>query len=330
MGQGASAAAAAAARTPSSHRKKRYVTDDNEFIEVVVVAPSANSSFLVGDDVAATRSGDFDDANQQHPSTSASAAKRTLNASGGGDGSRGTLASLKKRLNELRESAPSTASVILDRSDDERARKATKSWQKVFDLLDAHERLSSRRNRRRRRRKTRADENNDDDEEEEEKEEEVELIAKLREIATAIRLASMETDDDDDEEEEEDSDNSVKERFSLPRDQALKFYENARNGKEEEPTEEKPKSPRFLSPISNTPPPPRRGGKGNAPSARKRGGPRDKNRDNDEDGDDDDEDDDEDEDDVDHPNERSVRSEYVRNTDDLLAVADRLSRLCAP
>ena len=122
------------------------------------------------------------------------------------------------------------------------------------------------------------------------------MIAKLREIATAIRLASMETDDDDEEEEEG------------------------------EPKAEKPKSPRLLSPISNTLPPLRRG------SARKRGGPRDKNRDtnNDDDDEDDGDDDDEDEDDDADPNERSVRSEYVSNTDDLLAVAERLSRLYAP
>ena len=62
-----------------------------------------------------------------------------------------------KRLNELRESAPSTASVVVVPDDDGRrdggakaarkgCTKSNSSWQKVFDLLDAYERLKTKLN----------------------------------------------------------------------------------------------------------------------------------------------------------------------------------------
>ena len=131
----------------------------------------------------------------------------------------------RKRLNELRELAPSTAKPMLvlnalsDEEDEDTTSKSKKkngsndrrSWQKVFDVLDAYERHQ---------------EDGDGDKYSSKSE----LIAKLREVAKAIRLAAKNTT------EEEDDDD---------------FYE-AQHTSEGKPT---PPSRLLSSPISKTPPP---------------------------------------------------------------------------
>ena len=96
----------------------------------------------------------------------------------------------RKRLNELRELAPSTAkpmlllNALLDEEDEDTKSKSKKknrsnnrSWQKVFDVLDAYERQQ----------------------EEGDGEKKSELIAKLREVAKAIRLAAKNTTEEEDD-----------------------------------------------------------------------------------------------------------------------------------
>ena len=136
----------------------------------------------------------------------------------------------------------------------------------MFDVLDAYERQQ----------------------EEGDGEKKSELIAKLREVAKAIRLAAKNTT------EEEDDD----------------FYE-AQHTSEGKPT---PPSRLLSSPISKTPPP--------VQPRKLRAKNRKKN--DDDDAKDDGENDDNDSDDDDNAI-GGVYSEYVRNTDDLFVVAEKLS-----
>ena len=163
----------------------------------------------------------------------------------------------RKRLNELRELAPSTAKpmLILNESKKKNRSNDRRSWQKVFDALDAYER-------------------HQEDGVGDKYSSKSELIAKLREVAKAIRLAAKNTT------EEEDDD----------------FYE-AQHTSEGKPT---PPSRLLSSPISKTPPP--------AKPRKLRAKNRKKN--------------DDDENAI-----GGVYSEYVRNTDDLLVVAEKLSSL---
>ena len=194
MGQGASSSSSLQQR---NRKKNRYVTDDNEFIDVFNTSSSLQNT--------TTKKEDDDDNKEEEEITSDNEnwnfAHRT-----------------RKRLNELRELAPSTAkpmllsNALLDEEDEDTKSKSKKknrsnnrSWQKVFDVLDAYERQQ----------------------EEGDGEKKSELIAKLREVAKAIRLAAKNTT------EEEDDD----------------FYE-AQHTSEGKPT---PPSRLLSSPISKTP-----------------------------------------------------------------------------
>ena len=126
---------------------------------------------------------------------------------------------LLKRLNELREAAPSTASVVVGNDDDGRrdggakaarkgCTKSNSSWQKVFDLLDAYERLKTKLN-------------DEEDENDARCFERREFTTKLQEVTKTIRrraaasntphsdddMPSPSHGDDEDEDEDEDDDN---------------------------------------------------------------------------------------------------------------------------
>jgi hypothetical protein len=238
-----------------NRKKNRCVTDDNEFIDVFNTSSSLQNT--------TTKKEDDDDNKEEEEITSDNEnwnfAHRT-----------------RKRLNELRELAPSTAkpmlllNALLDEEDEDTKSKSKKknrsnnrSWQKVFDVLDAYERQQ-------------------EEGDGEKYSSKSELIAKLREVAKAIRLAAKNTT------EEEDDD----------------FHE-AQHTSEGKPT---PPSRLLSSPISKTPPP--------AKPRKLRANNRKKN-------DDDAKDDGENDDNA----IGGVYSEYVRNTDDLLVVAEKLSSL---
>ena len=256
MGQGASSL-----QQQRNRKKNRCVTDDNEFIDVF------NASFSSFQNTT-TKKEDDDDNKEEEENTSDNNENRNF--------ARRT----RKRLNELRELAPSTAKPMLvlnalsDEEDEDTTSKSKKkngsndrrSWQKVFDVLDAYERHQ---------------EEGDGDKYSSKSE----LIAKLREVAKAIRLAAKNTT------EEEDDD----------------FYE-AQHTSEGKPT---PPSRLLSSPISKTPPPVK---------PRKLGAKNRKKNDDDDAKDDGENDDDENA-------IGGVYSEYVRNTDDLLVVAEKLSSL---
>lgn len=263
MGQGASSL-----QQQRNRKKNRCVTDDNEFIDVF------NASFSSFQNTT-TEKEDDDDNKEEEENTSDNNenwnfARRT-----------------RKRLNELRELAPSTAKPMLvlnalsDEEDEDTTSKSKKkngsndrrSWQKVFDVLDAYERHQ---------------EDGDGDKYSSKSE----LIAKLREVAKAIRLAAKNTT------EEEDDD----------------FYE-AQHTSEGKPT---PPSRLLSSPISKTPPP--------VKPRKLRAKNRKKNDDDDAKDDGENDDDDNDSDDDENAT-GGVYSEYVRNTDDLLVVAEKLSSL---
>jgi hypothetical protein len=262
MGQGASSL-----QQQRNRKKNRCVTDDNEFIDVF----NASSSSLQN---TTTKKEDDDDNKEEEEEITSdnenwNFAHRT-----------------RKRLNELRELAPSTAkpmlllNALLDEEDEDTKSKSKKkngsnnrSWQKVFDVLDAYERQQ-------------------EEGDGEKFSSKSELIAKLREVAKAIRLAAKNTT------EEEDDD----------------FYE-AQHISEGKPT---PPSRLLSSPISKTPPP--------AKPRKLRAKNRKKNDDVDA-KDDGENDDDENDSDDDENAIGGVYSEYVRNTDDLLVVAEKLSSL---
>jgi hypothetical protein len=251
-----------------NRKKNRCVTDDNEFIDVF------NASFSSFQNTT-TKKEDDDDNKEEEENTSDNNENRNF--------ARRT----RKRLNELRELAPSTAKPMLvlnalsDEEDEDTTSKSKKkngsndrrSWQKVFDVLDAYERHQ---------------EDGDGDKYSSKSE----LIAKLREVAKAIRLAAKNTT------EEEDDD----------------FYE-AQHTSEGKPT---PPSRLLSSPISKTPPPVK---------PRKLGAKNRKKNDDDDAKDDGENDDDENDSDDDENAIGGVYSEYVRNTDDLLVVAEKLSSL---
>ena len=262
MGQGASSL-----QQQRNRKKNRCVTDDNEFIDAF------NASFSSFQNTT-TEKEDDDDNKEEEENTSDNNenwnfAHRT-----------------RKRVNELRELAPSTAkpmlllNALLDEEDEDTKSKSEKknrsndrSWQKVFDVLDAYER-------------------HQEEGDGEKYSSKSELIAKLREVAKAIRLAAKNTT------EEEDDD----------------FYE-AQHTSEGKPT---PPSRLLSSPISKTPPP--------VKPRKLRAKNRKKN--DDDDAKDDGENDDDDNDSDDDENAiGGVCSEYVRNTDDLLVVAEKLSSL---
>ena len=263
MGQGASSL-----QQQRNRKKNRCVTDDNEFIDVF------NASFSSFQNTT-TKKEDDDDNKEEEENTSDNNENRNF--------ARRT----RKRLNELRELAPSTAKPMLvlnalsDEEDEDTTSKSKKkngsndrrSWQKVFDVLDAYERHQ---------------EDGDGDKYSSKSE----LIAKLREVAKAIRLAAKNTT------EEEDDD----------------FYE-AQHTSEGKPT---PPSRLLSSPISKTPPP--------AKPRKLRANNRKKNDDDDAKDDGENDDDDNDSDDDENAT-GGVYSEYVRNTDDLLVVAEKLSSL---
>jgi hypothetical protein len=263
MGQGASSL-----QQQRNRKKNRCVTDDNEFIDVF------NASFSSFQNTT-TEKEDDDNNKEEEENTSDNNENRNF--------ARRT----RKRLNELRELAPSTAKPMLvlnalsDEEDEDTTSKSKKkngsndrrSWQKVFDVLDAYERHQ---------------EDGDGDKYSSKSE----LIAKLREVAKAIRLAAKNTT------EEEDDD----------------FYE-AQHTSEGKPT---PPSRLLSSPISKTPPP---------VQPRKLRAKNRKKNDDDDAKDDGENDDDENDSDDDENATGGVYSEYVRNTDDLLVVAEKLSSL---
>ena len=265
MGQGASSL-----QQQRNRKKNRCVTDDNEFIDVF------NASFSSFQNTTTKKEDDDDNKEEEEENTSDNNENRNF--------ARRT----RKRLNELRELAPSTAKPMLvlnalsDEEDEDTTSKSKKkngsndrrSWQKVFDVLDAYERHQ---------------EDGDGDKYSSKSE----LIAKLREVAKAIRLAAKNTT------EEEDDDD---------------FYE-AQHTSEGKPT---PPSRLLSSPISKTPPP--------AKPRKLRAKNRKKNDDDDA-KDDGENDDDENDSDDDENATGGVYSEYVRNTDDLLVVAEKLSSL---
>ena len=263
MGQGASSSSSL--QQQRNRKKNRCVTDDNEFIDVF----NASSSFQN----TTTKKEDDDNKEEEEENTSDNNENRNF--------ARRT----RKRLNELRELAPSTAKPMLvlnalsDEEDEDTTSKSKKkngsndrrSWQKVFDVLDAYERQQ-------------------EEGDGEKYSSKSELIAKLREVAKAIRLAAKNTTEEEDDE----------------------FYE-AQHTSEGKPT---PPSRRLSSPISKTPPP--------AKPRKLRAKNRKKN------GEDDAKDDGENDDDSDSDDDNAiggVYSEYVRNTDDLLVVAEKLSSL---
>ena len=262
MGQGASSL-----QHQRNRKKNRCVTDDNEFIDVFNTSSSLQNT--------TTKKEDDDKEEEEEENTSDNNenwnfAHRT-----------------RKRVNQLRELAPSTAKPMLvlnalsDEEDEDTTSKSKKkngsndrrSWQKVFDVLDAYERHQ---------------EEGDGDKYSSKSE----LIAKLREVAKAIRLAAKNTT------EEEDDD----------------FYE-AQHTSEGKPT---PPSRLLSSPISKTPPP--------VKPRKLRAKNRKKNDDDDAKDDGENDDDDNDSDDDENAT-GGVYSEYVRNTDDLLVVAEKLSSL---
>ena len=260
MGQGASSL-----QQQRNRKKNRCVTDDNEFIDVF------NASFSSFQNTT-TKKEDDDDNKEEEENTSDNNENRNF------------ASRTRKRLNELRELAPSTAkpmlllNALLDEEDEDTKSKSKKknrsnnrSWQKVFDVLDAYERQQ----------------------EEGDGEKKSELIAKLREVAKAIRLAAKNTT------EEEDDDD---------------FYE-VQHTSEGKPT---PPSRLLSSPISKTPPP--------VKPRKLRAKNRKKNDDDDAKDDGENDDDDNDSDDDENAT-GGVYSEYVRNTDDLLVVAEKLSSL---
>ena len=260
MGQGASSSSSSLQQR--NRKKNRCVTDDNEFIDVFNTSSSLQNT--------TTKKEDDDKEEEEITSDNENwnFAHRT-----------------RKRLNELRELAPSTAKPMLvlnalsDEEDEDTTSKSKKkngsndrrSWQKVFDVLDAYERQQ-------------------EEGDGEKFSSKSELIAKLREVAKAIRLAAKNTTEEEDDE----------------------FYE-AQHISEGKPT---PPSRRLSSPISKTPPP--------AKPRKLRAKNRKKN------GEDDAKDDGENDDDSDSDDDNAiggVYSEYVRNTDDLLVVAEKLSSL---
>ncbi|CAL6363368.1 unnamed protein product [Bathycoccus prasinos] len=266
MGQGASSL-----QQQRNRKKNRCVTDDNEFIDVF------NASFSSFQNTTAEKEEDDENKEEEEENTSDNNenwnfARRT-----------------RKRLNELRELAPSTAKPMLvlnalsDEEDEDTTTSKSKkkngsndrrSWQKVFDVLDAYER-------------------HQEDGDGEKYSSKSELIEKLREVAKAIRLAAKNTT------EEEDDDD---------------FYE-AQHTSEGKPT---PPSRLLSSPISKTPPPVK---------PRKLRAKNRKKNDDDDAKDDGENDDDENDSDDDENAKGGVYSEYVRNTDDLLVVAEKLSSL---
>ena len=264
MGQGASSL-----QQQRNRKKNRCVTDDNEFIDVF------NASFSSFQNTTTKKDDDDNNKEEEEENTSDNNENRNF--------ARRT----RKRLNELRELAPSTAKPMLvlnalsDEGDEDTTSKSKKkngsndrrSWQKVFDVLDAYERHQ---------------EDGDGDKYSSKSE----LIAKLREVAKAIRLAAKNTT------EEEDDD----------------FYE-AQHTSEGKPT---PPSRLLSSPISKTPPPVK---------PRKLRAKNRKKNDDDDAKDDGENDDDENDSDDDENATGGVYSEYVRNTDDLLVVAEKLSSL---
>jgi hypothetical protein len=162
MGQGASSL-----QQQRNRKKNRCVTDDNEFIDVF------NASFSSFQNTTTEKEDDDDNNKEEEENTSDNNENRNF--------ARRT----RKRLNELRELAPSTAKPMLvlnalsDEEDEDTTSKSKKkngsndrrSWQKVFDVLDAYERHQ---------------EDGDGDKYSSKSE----LIAKLREVAKAIRLAA--------------------------------------------------------------------------------------------------------------------------------------------
>jgi len=267
MGQGASSL-----QQQRNRKKNRCVTDDNEFIDVF------NASFSSFQNTTTEKEDDDDNNKEEEEEENTSDNNENWNFA------RRT----RKRLNELRELAPSTAKPMLvlnalsDEEDEDTTSKSKKkngsndrrSWQKVFDVLDAYERHQ---------------EDGDGDKYSSKSE----LIAKLREVAKAIRLAAKNTT------EEEDDDD---------------FYE-AQHTSEGKPT---PPSRLLSSPISKTPPPVK---------PRKLRAKNRKKNDDDDAKDDGENDDDENDSDDDENATGGVYSEYVRNTDDLLVVAEKLSSL---
>ena len=260
MGQGASSSSSLQQR---NRKKYRCVTDDNEFIDVFDTSSSLQNTTKKEEELY----------------------KEEVNKGTSNENEKWNFAqSTRKRLNELRELAPSTAKPVillnslLDEEDEDKKSKSkkknrsnTRSWQKVFDVLDAYER-------------------HQEEAVGEKYSSKSELIAKLREVAKAIRLAAKNTTEEEDDE----------------------FYE-AQHTSEGKPT---PPSRRLSSPISKTPPP--------AKPRKLRAKNRKKN------GDDDAKDDGENDDDSDDDDDNAiggVYSEYVRNTDDLLVVAEKLSSL---
>lgn len=170
-------------------------TDDNEFIEVFV--STSNNGIESKDDA----------------SKKLSSSSSAFVDDDDDDETRARLV-LLKRLNELRESAPSTASVVVGNDDDGRrdggakaarkgCTKSNSSWQKVFDLLDAYERLKTKLN-------------DEEDENDARCFERREFTTKLQEVTKTIRRRAAasntpHSDDDmpspsrgDDEDEDED------------------------------------------------------------------------------------------------------------------------------
>jgi hypothetical protein len=252
-----------------NRKKNRCVTDDNEFIDVFNTSSSLQNTTTKKEDDDNNKEEEEEEEEITSDNENWNFAHRT-----------------RKRLNELRELAPSTAkpmllsNALLDEEDEDTKSKSKKknrsnnrSWQKVFDVLDAYER-------------------HQEEGDGEKYSSKSELIAKLREVAKAIRLAAKNTT------EEEDDD----------------FYE-AQHTSEGKPT---PPSRLLSSPISKTPPP--------AKPRKLRANNRKKNDDDDA-KDDGENDNDENDSDDDENAIGGVYSEYVRNTDDLLVVAEKLSSL---
>jgi hypothetical protein len=252
-----------------NRKKNRCVTDDNEFIDVFNTSSSLQNTTTKKEDDDNNKEEEEEEEEITSDNENWNFAHRT-----------------RKRLNELRELAPSTAkpmllsNALLDEEDEDTKSKSKKknrsnnrSWQKVFDVLDAYER-------------------HQEEGDGEKYSSKSELIAKLREVAKAIRLAAKNTT------EEEDDD----------------FYE-AQHTSEGKPT---PPSRLLSSPISKTPPP--------AKPRKLRANNRKKNDDDDAKDDGENDNDENDSDDGENAI-GGVYSEYVRNTDDLLVVAEKLSSL---
>ena len=198
MGQGASSSSSLQQR---NRKKNRYVTDDNEFIDVFNTSSSFQNT--------TTKKEDDDDKEEEEENTSDNNenwnfAHRT-----------------RKRLNELRELAPSTAKPMLvlnalsDEEDEDTTSKSKKKNRSNTGGVGRKCSMCSTRT-------------NDNKRKVMETKKRAELIAKLREVAKAIRLAAKNTT------EEEDDD----------------FYE-AQHTSEGKPT---PPSRLLSSPISKTPP----------------------------------------------------------------------------